>query len=107
MSVPQGAEPPSERDSESPRPIRAEAENRDVLPPGKAGGSGPEPDLTSAGKVVDALKASADQEFNIAERVSAKSRQAFALAAGFFIVGQTVAFGSFEATKLSNTRNIG
>ena len=40
---------------------------------------------------MDALKASADQEFNIAERLSAKARQAFALAAGFFVVAQTVA----------------
>jgi hypothetical protein len=50
---------------------------------------------------VDALKASADQEFNIAERLASKARQAYGLAAGVFVVGQTVAFNNFDAAKLS------
>jgi hypothetical protein len=62
-------------------------------------GSGPDPG--DAGKVVDALKASVDQEFSIAERLSAKARQSFALAAGVFVVAQTVAFGGFASAKLS------
>jgi cytochrome c biogenesis protein CcdA len=52
--------------------------------------------------VVDALRASADQEFAIAERLAGKARQAFALGAGVYVVAQTVAFGNFEATKLSS-----
>lgn len=61
-----------------------------------AGGSG----SGGADKLVDALRSSADQELTIAERVSGKARQAFALGAGFFVISQTVAFGGFE------TRNI-
>lgn len=91
MTHAQGAETPPEREEDSPRTLHADLS--------KAGGSGP--DLTSAGRVVDALKSSADQEFSIAERVSAKARQAFALAAGFFVVAQTVAFGSFESDQLT------
>lgn len=100
MTHPQGAESPPEREEDRPRPLHADVgQDSPQHPVAKAGGSGSDPG--GAGKIVDALKASADQEFNIAERLSAKARQAFALAAGFFIVGQTVAFGSFEATKLS------
>jgi hypothetical protein len=73
-------------------------------------GGGPEPAEANAsgggpgdaGKVVDALKASADTEFQIAERLASKARQAYALAAGVFVVSQTVAFGSFQAAKLSS-----
>lgn len=54
-----------------------------------------------AGAVVDALKASAEQEFSIAERLASKARQAYALAAGVFVVSQTVAFSNFEANMLS------
>ncbi|RKQ90470.1 hypothetical protein C8N24_0274 [Solirubrobacter pauli] len=49
-----------------------------------------------ADRVVDAIKASADVEFNIAERLSGKARQAFALAAGMFTVAQAVALGAFR-----------
>jgi hypothetical protein len=61
------------------------------------GGSGP----GDAGKIVDALKSSADQELTIAERLASKARQAFALGAGVFVVAQTVAFGNFDVEKIS------
>lgn len=54
-----------------------------------------------AGKVVEALKSSSDQELTIAERLASKARQAFALGAGVFVVAQTVAFGSFNVGKIS------
>lgn len=57
-----------------------------------------------AGKVVDALKAAAEQEFQIAERLAAKARQAYALAAGVFVIAQTVAFGAFQAKHLDGAR---
>jgi len=101
VTQPQGAESRPERGEELPRPLRANAGRGGAEDPtATAGGSGTDPG--DAGKIVDALKASADQEFAIAERLSAKARQAFALAAGFFIVAQTVAFGGFEADKLSS-----
>lgn len=105
MTLPQGAGCPPEGENDLPRRLRPEIDEESARRPAakKAGGSGA--DLGGAGKVVDALKASADQEFNIAERLSAKARQSFALAAGFFVVAQTVAFGGFEATKLSAHEN--
>lgn len=63
------------------------------------GSSGDDPG--DAGKIVDALKAASDQEFNISERLSAKARQGFVLAAGVFTISQTVAFNTFEAGKLN------
>jgi hypothetical protein len=45
--------------------------------------------------ILDALKTAYDQEFQVAERLSAKSRQVFALAAGYFTIVQTVSFSSF------------
>jgi hypothetical protein len=61
------------------------------------GGHGP----GDAGKLIDALRSSADQELTIAERLASKARQAFALGAGFFVVAQTVAFGNFDVKKIS------
>lgn len=63
------------------------------------GGQGAPPG--NAASIVDALKASADQELTIAERLSGKARQTFALAAGVFVVAQTVAFGSFKVDNIS------
>jgi hypothetical protein len=68
-----------------------------------------ETDLTAGGgdghggaeTIVDALKSSAEQELTIAERIASKARQAFALGAGVFVVAQTVAFGNFDANKIS------
>ena len=50
---------------------------------GGAGGK----DLDQA---ISTLRARVDEEFRIAERLDSKARQAFALAAGFFAVVQTV-----------------
>jgi hypothetical protein len=41
---------------------------------------------------IGALRAQIDEEFRISERLDGKARQAFALAAAFFAVTQTVAF---------------
>lgn len=49
---------------------------------------------------VAALRDRIDEEFRITERLDAKGRQLFALAAGFFAVGQAVAFGSFHAAAV-------
>jgi hypothetical protein len=85
--------------SEDPKPSRhLQPAPREMRAAVAGGGSG----SRDAGKVVDALRASAEQEFAIAERLAGKARQAFALGAGVFIVAQTVAFGNFEATKLSS-----
>lgn len=65
--------------------------------------SGSGPGSGDAGQVLDTLRASADQELTIAERISAKARQAFALAAGVFVVAQTVAFNSFQVANLGGT----
>ncbi len=46
-------------------------------------------------QAITVLRARIDEEFRISERLDSKSRQAFALAAGFFAVVQTVAFGAF------------
>lgn len=55
-----------------------------------------------AGRIFEALRSAADQEFTIAERLATKARQGFALAAAFFAISQTVAFSSFEAEQLSH-----
>ena len=91
-------EEPSEGGS-GPRhlhPARQEDTPSGIAETQSSGGGG----FEAAGRIVDALKASADQELTIAERLSGKARQAFALAAGVFVVAQTVAFGSFEADNL-------
>lgn len=67
-----------------------------AVPGGAGSGTG------NATEIVEALKASADQEFHIAERLASKARQAYALAAGVFVVSQTVAFNNFGAAKLSS-----
>jgi len=92
-------EKPSEGPSE-PRRLPLPHGGGAAVPVPQAGGtSGPPED---AGRVVDALKSSAEQELTIAERLSSKARQAFALAAGVFVVAQTVAFGGFQTANLSN-----
>src|SRR5215207_7639954 len=101
MAHPHGAESPREREQDRLRSLRPEPDSTNA-PDRSTTTRGSGPDSGDAGKIVDALKASADQEFSIAERLSAKSRQGFALAVGFFVVAQTVAFSSFEATELSS-----
>lgn len=56
---------------------------------------------TDVGYVLDALRTSLEQEFQIAERLAAKTRQLFALALAFFTVVQTVAFGSFASSDIA------
>jgi hypothetical protein len=48
------------------------------------------------------LRERVDQEFRRTERLDAKSRQAFALAAGFFALTQAVAFASFGESAVSS-----
>jgi len=54
-------------------------------------------------QAITVLRARIDEEFRIAERLDAKSRQIFALAAGFFAVVQTVTFGSFAQNQITST----
>jgi predicted alpha/beta hydrolase len=62
------------------------------------GGAGSQ-DLAQA---ITILRARVDEEFKIAERLDSKGRQAFALAAGFFAVVQTVTFGSFAQNTITS-----
>lgn len=52
------------------------------------------------------LRGRIDEEFRLTERWDAKARQTFALAAGFFVVVQVAAFGSFAATSIDNTERV-
>jgi len=81
--------------SDQPRHLRPA--DKSEADPTAGGGDGHGDAVT----IVDALKSSADQELTIAERIASKSRQAFALGAGVFVVAQTVAFGNFDANKIS------
>ena len=73
-------------------------------PPAPAGhGGAGSADLDQA---INVLRARVDEEFRIAERLDSKQRQAFALAAGFFAVVQTVAFGSFSGDSVTTTERV-
>lgn len=63
-------------------------------PPGDGG-----PD--AAREIVVALRSASEQELTIADRLAGKARQAFVLGVGVFVVAQTVAFGNFDANKIS------
>lgn len=52
------------------------------------------------------LRGRIDEEFRISERLDSKSRQAFALAAGFFAVVQTVTFGSFAQSSITSAERV-
>lgn len=52
-------------------------------------------------QAIAVLRGRIDEEFRIAERLDSKTRQAFAFAAGFFAVIQTVAFGSFASSGVT------
>lgn len=67
------------------------------VPPGTTatGGDG---DLDNA---IAVLRARVDEEFRITERLDSKSRQAFALATGFFAVVQAVAFGALAQSSVN------
>ncbi|HEX8743597.1 MAG TPA: hypothetical protein VF712_10730 [Thermoleophilaceae bacterium] len=58
------------------------------------------------GHALDVLRARVDEEFRISERLDAKSRQAFALAAFFFAVVQTVAFGAFAQDDVRSLERV-
>jgi type VI protein secretion system component VasK len=58
------------------------------------------------GLAIEALRARIDEEFRITERLDTKARQAFALAAAVFAVGQTVAFGSFAAGNVVRSERV-
>lgn len=77
---------------QEPTPLRSDAggpggRNRPAKPTG-AGRA----DLDQA---IAVLRARVEEEFRISERLDSKSRQTFAVAAGFFVVAQTVAFSAF------------
>jgi hypothetical protein len=72
--------------------------------PAPAGQGGGGKDLETA---ITVLRARIDEEFRISERLDAKSRQAFALAAAFFAVVQTVTFGSFAQSSVSSDEKVG
>jgi hypothetical protein len=95
MQLAAGGDPGrSESQGDVPRHLRpAEQENEQLA----SGGGGP----GDAGKIIDALRSSAEQELTIAERLASKARQAFALGAGVFVVAQTVAFGNFDVKNIS------
>lgn len=94
MESPSGGDQP-------PRLLPAERAGSEVAT-GAPATSGPGGGPSDAGKIVEALKSSADTEFHIAERLASKARQAYALAAGVFVISQTVAFGSFQSANLSS-----
>jgi hypothetical protein len=60
----------------------------------------PEPDSGTA-TALTLLQKLVEQELGRSERFVTRARQAFALAAGFFAVVQTVAFGSFAKAAIS------
>jgi hypothetical protein len=95
MELAASREPDEPKRNDGPRQLRPAAGHTSEVPAG--GGQGP----VDAAKIVDVLKASADQELTIADQLSTKARQAFALGAGVFVVAQTVAFGNFDAKKIS------
>jgi hypothetical protein len=62
--------------------------------------------LNDLDRVAGVLRARIDEEFRIAERLDAKGRQAFALAAAFFALVQTVSFGGFAQAEVSHTERV-
>lgn len=59
------------------------------------------------GLAIEALRARVVEEFQISERLDSKGRQVFALAAAFFAVAQTVAFGSFRVAQVTGAERVG
>ena len=58
-------------------------------------------------QAITVLRMRIDEEFRITERLDSKARQAFALAAGFFAVVQTVTFGGFAQGDVSSPERVG
>lgn len=75
--------------SEGPS-LREAAAGGELARSGAPGGHGQDLQLA-----IEQLRARVDEEFRISERLDAKARGAFALAAGFFAVIQTVAAPTF------------
>jgi hypothetical protein len=64
---------------------------------------GPQPESINRealGYVIDVLRGIIDEEHRFTERLSTAARQAFALAAAFVALAQSVAFGGFRANVL-------
>ena len=78
-----------------PTPMRRTGEDPGATP--ASGGSGG----NDLGQAITVLRARIDEEFRISERLDSKARQAFALATGFFVVVQTVAFGGFAQSTVT------
>jgi hypothetical protein len=87
-----------------PTPIRPGA---DDLQPRGTPPSAPGAGRADLDQAILVLRARVEEEFRISERLDSKSRQAFALAAGFFIVAQTVAFGSFGSVSGAESALVG
>jgi hypothetical protein len=89
---------PSAQGSPSLRAVEVSAAVPDLVGTGAGGGAG------DAGPSVAlaVLQALADQELTRAEHARERCRQAFALAAAFFAVVQTVAFGSAVQKAISH-----
>jgi hypothetical protein len=77
------------------------AKDVDTIPDGHDGGDG------GAELGLELLRELAAQEIARAEAARLRSRQAFALAAGFFAVVQTVAYGSFVTKTATEGHRIG
>lgn len=93
-----GKPDPSHEDEGTSAPAQKSARDRKVSDPA---GQGAELD-----QAITVLRARVDEEFKIAERLDSKARQAFALAAGFFAVIQTVTFGSFAQDEVSTPERV-
>jgi hypothetical protein len=96
-SAPEHGDDPVMTSRHAPTPIRSTLGVGSA--PDTLGGAGGK-DIEQA---ITVLRARIDEEFRIAERLDSKSRQVFALAAGFFAVVQTVAFGSFAQNRITST----
>lgn len=88
---------------DDPTPIRRESRGGSG---GAPSGGAPGAKTADLEQAIAVLRARVDEEFRISERLDSKGRQAFALAAGFFAVVQTVAFGSFAADGVHTAERV-
>jgi hypothetical protein len=93
------------RSQDEPVRLRGAGGDGESVPPEPPQRGGGDPtvaeDDRGASAALRLLQDLADQEFTRAERAASRARQAFALAAGFYAVVQTVAFGSFAKGLVS------
>src|ERR1019366_2666676 len=92
-------EPPAD-----PRPALRPVESKSPALTRQGGSDGEHLDPRLA---IDLFRGLADQEIARAEAARSRARQAFALAAGFFAVVQTVAFGTFVTTAVTKSHHTG